>query len=116
MIRLMPLFVLDGKAMMGLPALAEGCTTNEVHLATPTPENGAGTNGIGTHLAGKIYFDRTVDCRHARVLCDHRGIVHVGNVEHDNHRVVINEVIDLAGPHHEGRHDLTRGDVSCTSR
>src|SRR5205085_12679093 len=78
----------------------QSCSANEVHLTTNTRVMIC-TDRIGTNLPGDIYLNSTVDGRHLWIHSDYRCIVDIVNIQHRNRRIVVDEVIQLAGSQQE---------------
>ncbi len=57
-------------------ALRAGSAVDEVHLAANAGVK-FGTDAVGAHLAGQVYFDGRIDGDHAVVLRNDEGVVDV---------------------------------------
>ena len=57
-------------------------------------------------MARQINFNRTVDRRNIGVAPNHAGIVDVGDIEHGNLWVIIDEIIQPPRAHHKTTNDF----------
>ena len=88
------------------PALGrEAGSADEVHLA-PDPAVQPVADRVGDDLAGQVDLDRGVDGDHPAERADDVGVVGEVDRSHLDHRVVVDEVVQPPGPHHERGHDL----------
>src|SRR5690606_15117423 len=55
-----------------------------------------------------IDFDRAVDGRYLRIGPDNGGIVHVVDVQHNNPRIVVHEIVQFTASKKKGGNRFTR--------
>ena len=105
--REMPPAVTDGQRDDGLAAVGERRAADEVHLPADARVEPL-ADRVGADLAGEVHLDGAVDGGDARVAPDDRRVVHVGDVEHLDERVVVDEVVEPPRAHREAGDDLAR--------
>ena len=93
--------------MIGRPFSDRCGATDEVHLATDARILLA-TKRVGADLARQIDFKRAVDGRHLRIATNHVGVVHIRDVEHLHHRVVVHKVVQPSAADGKTGDDRTR--------